>query len=304
MRKDLLAYSALAAICIIWGTTYLALRVAVMNFPPFLFVAIRQVIAGLILVGTLVLFNKVRLPSLKYIYHQAVAGFFLITLGNGLVAWSEMHIPSGIAAVICSLMPVMVIMVNLSVNRDERPNIPIVVGIILGFIGISMIFGEELNSFTKAGYLMGMILTLVAVIAWAGGSVWIKKQNQKSNLFLNAGLQMFFGGVWCFPLSLAFDDLSTVHWSGQAAFALLYLTVFGSVIAYSCYSYALRKLPMTIVSLYAYINPIVAVVLGWLVLDEKLNATMGIAIIITVAGIYIVNRGYQLRDVWKAQFSR
>ena len=304
MRKDLLAYSALAAICIIWGTTYLALRVAVMNFPPFLFVAIRQVIAGLILVGTLVLFNKVRLPSLKYIYHQAVAGFFLITLGNGLVAWSEMHIPSGIAAVICSLMPVMVIMVNLSVNRDERPNIPIVVGIVLGFIGISMIFGEELNSFTKAGYLMGMILTLVAVIAWAGGSVWIKKQNQKSNLFLNAGLQMFFGGVWCFPLSLAFDDLSTVHWSGQAAFALLYLTVFGSVIAYSCYSYALRKLPMTIVSLYAYINPIVAVVLGWLVLDEKLNATMGIAIIITVAGIYIVNRGYQLIDVWKAQFSR
>lgn len=304
MRKDLLAYSALAAICIIWGTTYLALRVAVMNFPPFLFVAIRQVIAGLILIGTLVLFNKVRLPSLKYIYHQAVAGFFLITLGNGLVAWSEMHIPSGIAAVICSLMPVMVIIVNLSVNRDERPNIPIVVGIILGFIGISMIFGEELNFFTKAGYLMGMLLTLVAVIAWAGGSVWIKKQNQKSNLFLNAGLQMFFGGVWCFPLSLAFDDLSTVHWSGQAAFALLYLTVFGSVIAYSCYSYALRKLPMTIVSLYAYINPIVAVVLGWLVLDEKLNATMGIAIIITVAGIYIVNRGYQLRDVWKAQFSR
>lgn len=304
MRKDLLAYSALAAICIIWGTTYLALRVAVMNFPPFLFVAIRQVIAGLILIGTLVLFNKVRLPSLKYIYHQAVAGFFLITLGNGLVAWSEMHIPSGIAAVICSLMPVMVIIVNLSVNRDERPNIPIAVGIILGFIGISMIFGEELNSFTKAGYLMGMILTLVAVIAWAGGSVWIKKQNQKSNIFLNAGLQMFFGGVWCFPLSLAFDDLSTVHWSGQAVFALLYLTVFGSVIAYSCYSYALRKLPMTIVSLYAYINPIVAVVLGWLVLDEKLNATMGIAIIITVAGIYIVNRGYQLRDVWKAQFSR
>lgn len=304
MRKDLLAYSALAAICIIWGTTYLALRVAVMNFPPFLFVAIRQVIAGLILIGGLVLFNKVRLPSLKYIYHQAVAGFFLITLGNGLVAWSEMHIPSGIAAVICSLMPVMVIIVNLSVNRDERPNIPIVVGILLGFIGISMIFGEELNSFTKAGYLMGMILTLVAVIAWAGGSVWIKKQNQKSNVFLNAGLQMFFGGVWCFPLSFAFDDLSTVHWSGQAVVALLYLTVFGSVVAYSCYSYALRKLPMTIVSLYAYINPIVAVVLGWLVLDEKLNATMGIAIIITVAGIYIVNRGYQLRDVWKAQFSR
>jgi drug/metabolite transporter (DMT)-like permease len=115
---------------------------------------------------------------------------------------------------------------------------------------------------------------------------------------------MFFGGLWCFPLSLAFDDLSSVRWSGEAVYALLYLIVFGSVIAYSCYSYALRNLPMTIVSLYAYINPIVAVILGWLVLDEKLNATMGLAIIMTVAGIYIVNRGYQLRDVWKAQFSR
>jgi drug/metabolite transporter (DMT)-like permease len=304
MKKNLLAYFALAAICIIWGTTYLALRVAVLNFPPFLFVAIRQVAAGLILISSLALFSKVKMPSLKYFYHQSIAGFFLITLGNGLVAWSEMHIPSGIAAVICSLMPVMVIIVNLSVNRDERPNIPIVVGIVLGFIGISMIFGEELNSLTKTGYLMGMTLTFIAVVAWAGGSVWIKKHNQQTNVFLNAGLQMFFGGLWCFPLSLAFDDLSSVRWSGEAVYALLYLIVFGSVIAYSCYSYALRNLPMTIVSLYAYINPIVAVILGWLVLDEKLNATMGLAIIMTVAGIYIVNRGYQLRDVWKAQFSR
>jgi len=304
MRKDLLAYFALAAICVIWGTTYLVLRVAVMQFPPFLFVAIRQVIAGLILVSGLIIFGNVKLSGLKYIYHQAIAGFFLITLGNGLVAWAEMHIPSGIAAVICSLMPVMVVVINLTVSREERPNIPIIVGIVLGFVGISIIFGEELNELTKTGYLLGILLTFIAVIAWAGGSVWIKKHNQQTNVFLNAGLQMFFGGLWLFPISYTFDDLSSIHWSGEALLALLYLIVFGSVIAFSCYSYALRKLPMTIVSLYAYINPIVAVILGWLVLDEKLNATMGIAIILTVAGIYIVNRGYQLRDVWKAQFSR
>lgn len=304
MRKDLLAYLALTAICFIWGTTYLVLRVAVTQFPPFLFVAIRQVIAGLLLAGGMMIFAKIKLPGLKYLYHQAVAGFFLITLGNGLVAWAEMHIPSGIAAVICSLVPVTVILINLMANREERPNIPIGVGTVLGFIGIAMIFGEDLNQFTQTGYLLGIILIFLAVIAWAGGSVWVKKHNRQTNLFLNAGLQMFFGGLWCIPISLAFDDLSSVHWSGEAMYALLYLIVFGSVIAYSCYSYALRKLPMTIVSLYAYINPVVAVILGWLVLDEKLNATMGIAIILTIAGIYIVNRGYQLRDVWKAQFSR
>lgn len=304
MRKDLPAYVALTAICIIWGTTYLALRVAVTHFPPFLFVAIRQVAAGVILVGGLMMLTKVKFPGWRYVYHQSIAGFFLITLGNGLVAWAEMHIPSGIAAVICSLMPVMVIITNIMINREERPNIPIVVGIVLGFVGISMIFGEELNQLNNRDYLVGMILIFLAVIAWAGGSVWVKKHNQKTNVFLNAGLQMFFGGIWSFILSFIFDDLSVVHWSPEAIYSLLYLIVFGSVIAYSCYSYALRKLPMTIVSLYAYINPIVAVILGWLILDEKLNATMGIAILMTVAGIYIVNRGYQLRDIWKAQFSR
>jgi drug/metabolite transporter (DMT)-like permease len=147
-------------------------------------------------------------------------------------------------------------------------------------------------------------MTFVAVISWAIGSIWIKKHNTESNPFLNAGLQMLFGGIFVMPLSFAFDDLTTITWSAEAVYSLIYLIVFGSIIAYTCYSYALRKLPMTIVSLYAYVNPLVAVVLGWAVLSEKLNMKIGIAILITVAGIYIVNKGYQLRDLWKAQFSR
>lgn len=303
MRKDLLAYVALAAICLIWGTTYLALRIAVMHFPPFLFVGIRQIVAGAVIIAALMVFKKNRLPELRCIMHQAVAGFFMITLGNSLVAWAEMHIPSGIAAVICSLMPVMVILINLTVNREERPNVPIAVGIALGFIGITMIFGEEMAQFGDLHYLMGILLTFMAILAWAGGSVWIKRRKTETSIFVNAGLQMFFGGVWSILLSLVFDDLSAVKWSPEAGYALLYLTVFGSIVAFTCYTYALRNLPMTIVSLYAYINPIVAVILGWLILDEKLNATIGIAILITIAGIYIVNRGYQLRDTWKALFT-
>jgi drug/metabolite transporter (DMT)-like permease len=303
MKKDLLAYSALTAICLIWGTTYMALRIAVLHFPPFLFVTIRQLIAGALLIGIIMLTQKVAWPGIRDIRYQAVAGFFLITIGNGLVAWAEVHIPSGIAAMICSLVPLVVIMINLTVNREERPNIPIVVGIGLGFAGISMIFGGEVSQFANGSYLLGMIVTFIAVIGWAGGSVWIKKRKTQTNLFMNVGLQMFFGGVWMIPFSLAFDDLSAVRWSAEAGYALVYLIVFGSVIAFTCYTYALRNLPMTIVSLYAYVNPIVAVILGWLVLDEKLTATMGIAIMITVAGIYIVNRGYQLRNQWKAQLT-
>jgi len=305
LKRDLLfAYLALAAICIIWGTTYLVMRMAVVEFPPFLFVSIRQIIAGLILAGFMLTVGKVKLAGRAYLIRQAIAGFFMITLGNGLVAWAEVHIPSGVAAVICSLMPVMVILINLSINKDERPTVPIMLGVAIGMIGIVLIFSEHINQFTNVEYILGIIVTFVAVVSWASASIWLKKHSEQSNPFLNAGLQMFFGGIWMIPLSLIFDDMSQVHWTASVIYPLIYLIVMGSVTAYACFSYALRKLPMTIVSLYAYVNPLVAVVLGWVVLDEKLNAKIWVAILLTVAGIYIVNRGYQLRDAWKAQFSR
>lgn len=228
----------------------------------------------------------------------------MLSLGNGLVAWAEMHIPSGVAAIICSLMPVMVILINVMIDRDERPTVPIIMGLAIGLIGIIMIFGEHMEDFSRTQYSIGILLTFAAVISWAGGSIWIKKKNLESNPFVNAGLQMFFGGLWLLPLSLLFDDLTNVSWSAEAAWSMLYLIIFGSIVAYASYSYALRKLPMTIVSLYAYVNPLVAVLLGWLVLDEKLNTKIIVAFVLTVAGIYIVNRGYQLRNAWKAQFSR
>ena len=305
MKKDLLVpYIALAAICIIWGTTYLMLRIAVLHFPPFLFVVIRQIIAGSLLVGFMVLSGRTGWPDIRNIRRQAIAGFFMISLGNGLVAWAEVLIPSGVAAILCSLMPVVVILINIGLNKEERPTVPIFAGVLVGLIGIIMIFGEHLEAFSRPEYQTGIALIFVAVLAWAGGSVWIKKQGNDGDAFVNAGLQMFFGGIWLIPCTLLFDNLTSVTWTIEAFYALIYLVLIGSVVAYACYTYVLRNLPMTIVSLYAYVNPIVAVVLGWLVLDEKLNMQIGIAILVTVTGIYIVNRGYQIGRYWKQQFSR
>jgi drug/metabolite transporter (DMT)-like permease len=305
MKKDLLIpYIALGAICLIWGTTYLVLRIAVLHFPPFLFVTIRQLLAGGLLVGFMLLSGKALWPDRGHIMRQAIAGFFMITLGNGLVAWAEMYIPSGVAAIICSLMPMMVIIINLAINKEERPTVAILIGVVLGLGGIMMIFGEHLTEFSNQQYQVGILVIFIAVISWAGGSVWLKKRGNDGNAFMNAGLQMFFGGIWLVPAALIFDDLSNVSWSAEAFYSLIYLVLIGSIVAYACYSYVLRKLPMTIVSLYAYVNPIVAVILGWLVLHEKLNFRIGVAILITVAGIYIVNRGYQLAKFWKQQFSR
>jgi drug/metabolite transporter (DMT)-like permease len=303
-RSHYLPYIALVAVCFIWGTTYLALRIGVLHFPPFLFTAIRQVSAGLILMGIMLAFSKSAWPTVNHVVEQAIASFFLITLGNGLVAWSEVHIPSGVAAIICSLMPVAVILINLAIGHGEKPGMTMVLGVLLGLGGILLMFSEHITEFSKAEYLMGILLTLGAVLSWATGSIWIKKHHSNSNPFVNAALQMFFGGLFCLPLSLALDDLNTVHWSAEAVYSLIYLVVFGSIVAYASYLYALRSLPMTIVSLYAYVNPLVAVILGWVVLNEKLNLTIWLAILITVGGIYIVNRGYQLRSMWKTQFSK
>lgn len=302
-RSSYLPYLALTAVCIIWGTTYLALRIAVLHFPPFLFTALRQTSAGLLLLAFMFTLGKAAIPSKEHLMRQAIGGFFMISLGNGLVAWAEMHIPSGVAAVICSLMPVLVILINVTIHREERPTFPIIAGVVLGLIGIVVIFSEHLAAFSKTEYIIGIILTFTAALAWAGGSIWIKKSHTQSNPFVNAGLQMFFGGFLLFPFSFIFDDLAHITWSAEVAWALTYLIVFGSLIAYASYAYALRKLPMTIVSMYAYINPLVAVALGWLVLDETLNAKIWFAMALTISGIYIVNRGYQLRDVWRAQFT-
>jgi drug/metabolite transporter (DMT)-like permease len=280
------------------------LRIAVLHFPPFLFVVIRQIIAGSLLVGFMVLSGRTGWPDIRNIRRQAIAGFFMISLGNGLVAWAEVLIPSGVAAILCSLMPVVVILINIGLNKEERPTVPIFAGVLVGLIGIIMIFGEHLEAFSRPEYQTGIALIFVAVLAWAGGSVWIKKQGNDGDAFVNAGLQMFFGGIWLIPCTLFFDDLTSVTWTIEAFYALIYLVLIGSVVAYACYTYVLRNLPMTIVSLYAYVNPIVAVVLGWLVLDEKLNMQIGIAILVTVTGIYIVNRGYQIGRYWKQQFSR
>jgi drug/metabolite transporter (DMT)-like permease len=287
----------------IWGTTYLVLRIGVTGFPAFLFSALRQLFAGGILIGALLLFTKTKFPDWTVVLHQAIAGFFMFTMGNGLVGWAEVYISSGMAAIISSMVPIWIILLNLKVNQDEKPNFPIVAGLIIGFSGILMIFGQHLKEFSIPAYQLGIGAMFIANISWAAGSVWIKKKNQHSNLFMNAGLQMLFGGIFMLPLSGLFDDYSNFKFSSSVLFALSYLIIVGSIIAYLCFTFAIKQLPMTIVSLYAYINPLVAVLLGWIILGEKFSLSICIAMFITIAGVYLVNRGYHLRKEWKAELA-
>ena len=272
------------------------MRIAVMEFPPFLFAGLRQFLAGIILSGYLLLIRKAQFPPLSRLAGHAFAGFLMITLGNGLVSWAEVYVPSGVAAIICSFMPVWVTLINLTINRSELPNGLIMLGVFVGLGGIIMVFNEHLVDFVNAQYQLGIAFVFIASLAWAIGSMIIKRSGEKTNPFFNAGLQMIFGGIGCFILSLIFDDLGAVQWTTTTLISLSYLVLVGSVSAFAMYVYALTKLPITIASLYSYVNPLVAVLLGWIALDEMLNPQIGIAIMVTVLGIYLVNRGYQLKS--------
>ncbi|MBP9924855.1 MAG: EamA family transporter [Cyclobacteriaceae bacterium] len=303
-KAPMLGYLALAFVCVVWGTTYLALRIGVMQFPPFLFSMLRFLTAGPILIGLMLTIGKVKLPGKEVLIHQAISGFFMITVGISIVGWAEVYISSGMAAIICSIMPVWVILINLLVNKDDKPSFLILVGLAIGFSGIVMIFSEHLADFANSNYQLGILMTFLGNLGWAFGSVWIKKRNNHSNPFLNAGLQMLFGGLFLIPISLVLDDYSKIQWTNEVIYSLTYLSLIGSVAGYACYSYAIKHLPMTLVSLYAYVNPIVAILLGWLILSEKLTLKIILSMFLTVAGIYIVNKGYQLRTKWRTQLSK
>lgn len=300
-KTPLIAYLALAAVCVIWGTTYLVLRIGVTQFPPFLFSLLRFMCAGPILLVLMLTIGKQKWPDRKTLFNQAVSGVFMITLGISIVGWAEVYISSGVAAIICSMMPIWTILINVTVTKDEKPNWLIILGLATGLSGVLLIFGEHLSEFSNRNYQLGIAITFIANLCWAIGSIWIKNKNHNTNPFLGAGLQMTFGAIALIPLSLVLDDYSSIQWSTDVIYSLLYMILIGSVGAYACYSYAIKKLPMTLVSLYAYINPIVAVVLGWLVLNEKLNGSIVLAILITIAGIYIVNRGYRLKNSTRAK---
>lgn len=296
MKENRLAYIALAFVCIVWGTTYVALLIGVRHFPPFLFTAFRQISAGVLMTGFMLLAKQQKLGGWANIWRQAVVGTLMICIGNGLVGWAEMYVPAGIAALIGSLSPLWVVLINLAVNRTEKPNAIVWVGILVGVFGMVVLFRDNLALLADPNYAMGIILIFLAVLGWAGGSVFIKKQKVRSHPVLNAGLQLFFGGLGCWILSIFFDDWSGAIWSPQMMWPLLYLIFLGSLAAYAAYGYALSKLPVTVVSLHAYINPLVAVFLGWFMLGEKLNVMIGLAFICIATSIWLVNKGFKMKN--------
>ncbi|MCE2822411.1 MAG: EamA family transporter [Saprospiraceae bacterium] len=288
------AYLALAALCVIWGTTYTAIKYAIRDFPPFLMVAIRQTSAGIILIAWAMLAGKWTWTGRKYALRQALTGLATITGGNGFICWGMQYVSSGLAAIIGALTPVVVVLINVFWQGSEKINGRVVSGVLLGFGGLGFIFSDGWADFARPEYQLGIAGCFASCVTWSLGTVMSKQWNSlEVSPLVNAGLQVLAGGIGGIVMSLIFDKSSHINHTTEGWMAIVYLACIGSALAFTLYMFILKHLSATVSSLYTYVNPIVAILLGWLFLGEKLTAMVSLGMVITIAGVWLVNSGHR-----------
>lgn len=284
------AYMALVVVSIFWGTTYLASRIGVRHMHGLMLAGIRQTIAGILLTSFFLL-KGYKFPEKIILSRLFVIGVMMLCLSNGLITWAMQYIPSGLCAIIVATVPIWITIFSYFLVQRTKFTILLVVGMMVGLLGVGGIFYDYLASLTNPEFRFGILLTLIACISWAIGSVLTARWALKINFLYGAGFQMLFSGIvmtivaTMMGQSLPLDGFNIELWG-----SLLYLIFIGSILGYSSYVFVLNNLPPSLASVYAYINPIVAVLLGWLILQEHLNWTTGISCLVTLGGVYMVNR--------------
>lgn len=286
------AYLAWIAVCLIWGTTYLAIRVALETIPPATVGAVRYLVAGGVLAVALRARGE-RLPGPSHWKGLALLGFLMIAVGNGGVIWAEQWVPSGIAAVVVAASPFWMTGLEAALPGGERLTLRGVLGLVVGFLGILMLVWPELAAGGDLGrqFALGVVALQVACLGWALGSSYSRRHAREENAFGAAALQMILGGLFMALIGAMRGEWAQVTLTWRTFGAELYLIVFGSLVGYSAYVYALKHLPVSTVSLYAYINPVIAVVLGTLLLGEPFGWRVAAAAAVVFAGVAIVRLG-------------
>jgi drug/metabolite transporter (DMT)-like permease len=287
-----LAYTAWLAVCLIWGTTYLAIRVALETIPPASVGAIRFVLAGMLL-AVFLMARGVRLPARAQWRGLAIVGVLLIGVGNGMVVVAEQWVPSGIAAVVIATTPFWMAGVEALIPGGERFSRRTLLGMTIGFAGILLLLWPDLTAGGSLGrqFLVGLIALQLAEVGWSAGTAYSKRHARDENALAAAALQMLFGGLAMLVVAIIRGEFADLRFSTRSAAAELYLIVVGSLVAFPAYIYALKHLPVSTVSLYAYINPVIAVLLGALLLGEPFGLRIVIASALVLLGVSVV-RGW------------
>ncbi len=290
-RERRLAYIAWAAVCLLWGTTYFGIRVSLETMPPGLMGGLRWTMAG----AALALWLKARgesLPPPSRWLSISVLAFLMLFLGNGGVVVAELWVPSGLTAVLVATSPFWMAGVEAWMPNGEKLRPGVVAGLAVGFSGIVLLVWPELTlrSPGHRGFLLGVLAVQVAAIGWAFGSSYSKRHAGSESLLGTTAYQMLFGGLMLTAAGTLHGEWSRLYFTTRSAAALAYLVSFGAIGGFVAYSYALRHLPVSFVSLYAYINPIIAVALGVLLLHEPFNTRIAISAALVFGGVAIVRR--------------
>jgi drug/metabolite transporter (DMT)-like permease len=283
---------ALLALYIVWGSTYLGIRVAIETIPPFLHAGIRFLISGLILV----IWQRAAgqpMPTRRQWLSTAIIGTLLLLGGNGLVSWAEQFIPSGIAALVIASSPMFLVIGEAIRPNGVKPNWQGIVGLLIGFVGIFVLIGPaEISGNATKLNPFGVAALLAACLFWSTGSMVSKSVDLPKSSLMNTGAQMLMGSIGLFIVSLVTGELNS--WdvtavSTRSLFGLSYLILVGSLIGFASYGWLLQNAPISLVSTYAYVNPIVAVFLGTWLLNEPLEPRTWLAAGIIVGSVIFIN---------------
>lgn len=292
------AIFALTLVCILWGTTWLASKQGVKYIPDALQMAgIRQLLGGICYVGYF-LVKGAALPKGKEWIPIIVLSFLNFMISNGLSTLAlQYEISAGLGAIIGAIFPLWLVVIGLFASKTRIP-VMAIIGLVLGFGGVCVIFYDHLNEFLNPKFQIGIILSVIATWTWAIATLYTKRQAVHFNPYFGLGLQMVISGIVLYSYSAASGNavaLTAIPWQSWASIA--YLVIFGSLIAFVCYLYALQNLPTEQASIYAYINPMVAVILGSIIFDEKVSIYLAIGGLVTLLGVYLVNRAYKITTV-------
>lgn len=281
--------ASLLAVYFIWGSTYLAIRFTVESLPPLTAAGARFLVAGLVLYAWARRKGAAR-PDAAAWRHEAVVGALLLLGGNGLVVWAASRVPSGLTALFVAIMPLW--MVLLAALQERRPPTPrVTIGVLVGLVGTGLLVGGEGGqNADHVDVLAGFVLVL-ASFSWAVGSVWSRRRLPPAVPAISTAMQMLCGGALLVVVGVARGELAAFSVDDVTSRALLawaYLCVFGSIIGFSAYGWLLRNATAASASTYAYVNPVVAVVLGWLLAGEPLTARMIVAAGIVVGAVAVI----------------
>ena len=288
-----LIIAAFLALYIIWGSTYLGIKYAIETMPPFLMVGVRFVIVGLLLLVWCII-KKEKVPSLKSVIAISFAGVLMLFIGNAAVVYAEQYLPSGLVAILVATVPLWFVILDKKQWQFHFSNRQIILGLLVGFGGVMMLFAGK-GSIGITGSKMKIISFFVLIlgsIGWAIGSLYSKYKKTDGSTFLKVAIQMLAAGIAALITAFVIgeqQDFSVSQVSRTSILALIYLITLGSLVAYVAYIWLLSVRPPSLVGTYAYVNPVVAVFLGWLLADEIITTQQIIALSIVLVGVLLVN---------------